>query len=111
MEEPTILFLEDIGTKPYKWDRLLQHMNFAGAMENVVGIVFGDAGANIDASDEREVLLLEDACLHALSWFRGPVATGLRCGHVKSGNVSLALGAEVELLCGADARLVMKGSV
>jgi muramoyltetrapeptide carboxypeptidase len=30
-----VLFLEDIGTKPYQWDRMLQHLRFAGLMEHV----------------------------------------------------------------------------
>jgi muramoyltetrapeptide carboxypeptidase len=41
-EEPRILFLEDVGTKPYQWDRMLLHLRYAGMMEHVTGIVFGD---------------------------------------------------------------------
>ncbi len=90
IEEPTILFLEDIGTKPYKWDRFLQHLIFAGALKNVRGIVLGDMSANIEPG---EVTLMEAACLHALRDFRGPVTIGLNCGHVQRRNCSLPLGA------------------
>jgi muramoyltetrapeptide carboxypeptidase len=96
IEEPCVLFLEDIGTKPYQWDRMLQHLRFAGMLENVRGIVLGDMSANV-APEEME--LLEGACLHALREFVGPVAIGLRCGHVESGNRSLPLGAEVAMRC------------
>lgn len=94
IDEPTVLFLEDIGTKPYKWDRFLQHMKFAGAMENVVGVVFGDMAANVD---ESETELMQQACLHALKWFEGPVTMGLRCGHMGGENRSLPLGAWVKM--------------
>lgn len=94
MEEPTVLFLEDIGTKPYKWDRFLQHLKFAGAMENVVGVVLGDMSANID---ESETELMQQACLHALRDFEGPVTIGLRCGHMGGENRSLPLGAWVKM--------------
>jgi len=94
MEEPTVLFLEDIGTKPYKWDRFLQHLKFAGGLENVRGIVFGDMSANIEASETE---LLEAACLHALRDFEGPVTIGLKCGHVERRNRSLPLGAWVSM--------------
>jgi len=94
IDEPAILFLEDIGTKPYKWDRFLQHMKFAGMLKNVRGIVFGDMSANIEP-DEME--LLEAACLHALGDFDGPVAIGLKCGHVDSENRSLPMGAWVKM--------------
>jgi len=94
IEEPTVLFLEDIGTKPYKWDRFLQHLKFAGGLKNVRGIVFGDTSANIEASETE---LLEAACLHALRDFVGPVTIGLKCGHVERENRSLPLGAWVSM--------------
>jgi muramoyltetrapeptide carboxypeptidase len=94
IDEPTILFLEDIGTKPYQWDRMLQHLHFAGAMAHVKGVVFGDSQANVPPG---ELPLLETACLHGLREFRGPVAMGLRSGHVEAGNRSLPLGAWVRM--------------
>ncbi len=91
---PTILFLEDIGTKPYQWDRMLQHLRFAGAMANVTAVVLGDSRANVQPN---EVELLEAACRHGLREFQGPVAMGLRSGHVEAGNRSLPLGAWVRM--------------
>ncbi len=102
VEEPCILFLEDINVKPYQWDRMLQHLRFAGLMEHVKGVVLGDMTANVEAS---EMELLRSACLHALREFEGPVAIGLRCGHVSGGNRSVVLGAMAELECGEHAVL------
>lgn len=93
-EEPTILFLEDIHVKPYQWDRMLQHLRFAGAMETVRGVIFGNMDACVDP---QGATLLEAACLHGLRSFCGPVLTGLRCGHVQGGNRSLPLGAWVAI--------------
>jgi muramoyltetrapeptide carboxypeptidase len=92
--EPTILFLEDIGTKPYQWDRVLQHLRAAGMLKNVTGILLGDMTANVMP---EEMQLLEAACLHALEDFVGPVAIGLRSGHVVGQNRSLPLGAWVRM--------------
>jgi muramoyltetrapeptide carboxypeptidase len=94
LDEPTILFLEDINTKPYQWDRMLHHLRFAGLLQNVRGIVFGDTSANIDPA---EIALLESACLHALRDFTGPIAIGLRSGHVAQQNRSIPLGAWVTM--------------
>ena len=94
LPEPTILFLEDINTKPYQWDRMLQHLQFAGLLRNVRGIVFGDTAANIQPS---ELPLLEAACLHALRDFAGPIAIGLQSGHVDQHNRSIPLGAWVTM--------------
>jgi muramoyltetrapeptide carboxypeptidase len=96
IDEPCVLFLEDIGVKPYQWDRMLQHLKFSGVMENVRGVIFGDMSACGD------VELAEAACLHALGDFVGPVAMGLKCGHVESKNRSLPLGAWVTM---SDAEL------
>jgi muramoyltetrapeptide carboxypeptidase len=93
-DQPCVLFLEDIGTKPYQWDRMLQHLRYAGLMENVVGVVLGDMSANVE---ESEMELLTHACLHALRDFDGPIAMGLKSGHVSDGNRSLPLGARVTM--------------
>ena len=102
IDEPCVLFLEDIGTKPYQWDRMLQHLRFAGLLQRVSGIILGDMSANVG---ENEMGLLESACLHALRDFDGPIAIGLRCGHVSSGNRSLWLGSMAELECSVHASL------
>ena len=102
IDEPCVLFVEDIGTKPYQWDRMLQHLKFAGLMQNVRGVVLGDMSANVEDSDME---MLESACLHALRDFAGPVSIGLKCGHVSEGNRSLILGAAVDLICGDQCSL------
>jgi muramoyltetrapeptide carboxypeptidase len=94
IETETVLFLEDIGTKPYQWDRMLLHLKYSGLLEKVTGIVFGDMGQCI-AAEEQD--LLERAILHALRDFDGPVGIGLRSGHVGARNVTLPLGVSVEL--------------
>jgi muramoyltetrapeptide carboxypeptidase len=94
ISEPAVLYLEDIGTKPYQWDRMLQHLKFAGLMENVTGVVFGDMSASVE---ENEVGLVEAACLHALRDFAGPVWMGLRSGHVSAGNRTVPLGVRVKM--------------
>jgi muramoyltetrapeptide carboxypeptidase len=93
-DEPRVLFLEDIGTKPYQWDRMLLHLRYAGILENVQGIVFGDMRQCVS---QREEEFLEQAILHALRDFDGPIAMGLRSGHVDSPNVTVPLGIQVRL--------------
>jgi muramoyltetrapeptide carboxypeptidase len=102
--EGSILFLEDIGTKPYQWDRLLLHLRYSGRLEGVKGIVFGDM---VQCVDPAEYDLLEEAIRHGLRGFEGPVAIGLRCGHVNGPNLSLPLGvvAELDLRHGDEPRI------
>jgi muramoyltetrapeptide carboxypeptidase len=92
--EDSILFLEDIGTKPYQWDRMLLHLRYAGRLKGVRGIIFGDMAQCVGEEDQP---LLERAIRHGLRGFEGPVAIGLRCGHVNGANLSLPLGTSVTL--------------
>lgn len=89
-----ILFLEDIGTKPYQWDRMLLHLRYSGLLEKVTGIVFGDMRQCISADENN---FLDRAILHGLRGFDGPVAIGLGSGHVGSSNITLPLGIRATL--------------
>jgi muramoyltetrapeptide carboxypeptidase len=89
IDSDSILFFEDIGTKPYQWDRMLLHLRYSGLLEKVAGIVFGDMRQCI-SSDENDYL--DRAILHALRDFDGPIAIGLRSGHVGASNITLPLG-------------------
>jgi muramoyltetrapeptide carboxypeptidase len=93
-DAPRVLFLEDIGTKPYQWDRMLLHLCYAGMLEHVSGIVFGDMRQCVA---EEQAQLLEQAILHALRDFAGPIAIGLRSGHVDAPGITLPLGVQVRL--------------
>jgi muramoyltetrapeptide carboxypeptidase len=90
-----VLFLEDIGTKPYQMDRMLVQLEGAGKLKGVRGIVFGEMRNCIQPGAPEE--LLTDSILFALKDFEGPIAIGLRSGHVDGANVTLPLGVQVEL--------------
>jgi muramoyltetrapeptide carboxypeptidase len=94
IERPSVLFLEDIGTKPYQWDRMLLHLRYSGLLEHVTGIVFGDMRQCVAAEEED---YLDRAILHALRDFVGPIGIGLRSGHVSHANITLPLGVAVSL--------------
>ena len=40
--EGRILFLEDVSAKPYQIDRMLMQLKFAGKLDGVRGIIFGE---------------------------------------------------------------------
>ena len=73
---------------------MLLHLRYAGLLENVTGIVFGDMRQCVA---EREQELLHEAILHSLRDFTGPIAIGLRSGHVDSPNVTVPLGIRVRV--------------
>ncbi len=101
--EGKLLFLEDTGAKPYQIDRMLWQLRAAGKLEGVSGIVFGEM---LDcASPGAEPDLLEQVIRRALADFDGPIALGLRSGHVSRQNVTLTFGVEAELQLAEEAHL------
>ncbi|HWE83411.1 MAG TPA: LD-carboxypeptidase [Terracidiphilus sp.] len=101
--EGGLLFLEDVGAKPYQVDRMLWQLRKAGKLAGVTGIVFGEMLDCVSPGAEEG--LLEKTILSALSDFEGPIALGLRSGHVSRRNVTLTFGVEAELDAGDNAEL------
>jgi muramoyltetrapeptide carboxypeptidase len=101
--EGKLLFIEDVNAKPYQIDRMLWQLRQAGKMEGVRGIVFGEMLGCVSPGAPHE--LLEEAILRVLEDFDGPIAIGLRSGHVSRHNVTLTLGVEAELRTGGEAAL------
>lgn len=101
--ENKLLFIEDVGAKPYQIDRMLWQLRHAGKLDGVRGIVFGEM---LDCnSPGAPTDLLENAILSALDGLDFPIAIGLRSGHVSRQNVTLIFGIEAELQAGGQARL------
>jgi muramoyltetrapeptide carboxypeptidase len=94
--EGKLLFLEDVGAKPYQIDRMLRQMVLAGKFDGVTGFIFGEMLECISPGTGPE--LLEQVILRVLDWFDGPIAIGLRSGHVSRGNVTLPFGIQAELI-------------
>jgi muramoyltetrapeptide carboxypeptidase len=98
--EGKLLFLEDVAAKPYQVDRMLRQLMLAGKLDDVAGIIFGEM---LDcASANAATTLLDEAILGVLDWFPGPIACGLRSGHVSRENITLPFGVEAELQAGED---------
>ncbi|WP_058189860.1 S66 peptidase family protein [Terracidiphilus gabretensis] len=101
--EGKLLFIEDVGAKPYQIDRMLWQLRKAGKLDNVTGIVFGEMldctqpGADPD--------LLDKTIMSALDGFAGPIAIGLRSGHVSRQNVTLTFGVAADLHVSEESEL------
>jgi muramoyltetrapeptide carboxypeptidase len=101
--EGKLLFIEDVSTKPYQIDRMLWQLLEAGKLDKVRGIVFGEMLDCVSPGAPPE--LLEEVILRVLEDFQGPIAIGLRSGHVSRSNVTLTLGLEAELNATSKAEL------
>jgi muramoyltetrapeptide carboxypeptidase len=87
-----LLFLEDIGEKPYRIERMLTHLKMAGKMDNLAGLVFGDFTdcAGEGPRDVRQIII------ELFSRSPYPVLMGLAAGHGRE-NLTLPFGVRMRL--------------
>lgn len=107
----TILFLEDLGAKPYQVDRMLMQLQLAGGFKDVRGIVFGEMLDCVQTSNQGYTL--EEVIRRIIGDLGVPVAYGVRSGHVTKENITLPIGVKARLaVAGGEVSLqVLEGAV
>ena len=89
-----ILFLEDIGERPYCIDRMLTQLANAGLFRDAAAVVLGYWADCEPTADDG--LTLSEIFINTLAAWQKPVLLGFPCGHA-SPSASLPLGAMAEL--------------
>ena len=99
----TILFIEDIATKPFQIDRMLMQLRLAGKLDQVRGIIFGEM---LDCVQHAEqAYTLEEVIMRVVGDLDVPVAFGLPSGHASGQNMTLPIGVHAKLSVATDVRL------
>lgn len=88
-----VLFLEDVGERPYRVDRMLTSWRNAGAFAGVRGIVLG---AFVQGDPGPDGVSLADVLYERLHDLGIPVVSGLAAGHIDD-NAELPFGQRVTL--------------
>jgi muramoyltetrapeptide carboxypeptidase len=88
-----VLFLEDIGEKPYKIDRLLTQLAHAGKLDEVRAVVLGTFHDCDTAGEPGVVMEVADEILGSLGV---PVLSGFDAGHYSGGGI-VPMGCEVRV--------------
>jgi muramoyltetrapeptide carboxypeptidase len=88
-----VLFLEEVGERPYRVDRMLTTWRNAGALASVRAVVLG---AFTDAPPGPDGVTVEQVLAERLSDLGIPVLAGVPSGHVDD-NLELPLGAVAEV--------------
>jgi muramoyltetrapeptide carboxypeptidase len=100
-----ILFLEDVGERPYRLDRLVTQLKLAGVLRRVAGVMLGtfprcdEPGGTPGAQDVLAALFAD---------FTGPVVFGVPVGHVEGPSLTLPLGVRVRLAATGTPRVVIE---
>ncbi len=107
-----VLFLDEVGERPYRIDRMLTQLAQAGVLRRAGAIVFnalptcdepGASGRSPDA-----VLRARDVVADWLRDFPGPVIYGFPSGHVEGPAWTLPLGVRTRVIGDARPRLVIE---
>lgn len=94
-----ILFIEDVGEKPYQIDRMMQSLKLSGVLKQISGLVVGQ----FSDYDEDPLMMqsVAEIILAAVSEYDYPVCFNFPAGHVDY-NLSFVLGEQAELFVETD---------
>ena len=93
--DDTLLFLEDIGAKPYQVDRMLVQLRLAGKLDRVRGFIFGEMLDCVQPNSQDYTL--QEVILRLLDQYKAPIIYGVKSGHVSGANITLPIGVQAEL--------------
>jgi muramoyltetrapeptide carboxypeptidase len=100
-----VLFLEDVGERPYRLDRMVTQLRQSGLISRASAVVVGELPQCDESSGDptaRSVIaeLFDD--------FPGPVLVGFPSGHTTGPALTLPLGVSCRVIGGRRARFVIE---
>ena len=106
-----ILFLEEVGERPYRIDRLLTHLELAGVFDAVSGVVVGDLVACEEPPESRIASpSATEVVRERLGRLGIPVVLGARVGH-GTRNLPLPYGVRARLDAQAGTLVALDAAV
>lgn len=100
-----VLFLDEVGERPYRIDRMLTQLRLSGLLARASGIVVGE----LPRCDEPDGSFAGRAVLaNSLRDFHGPVVVGFPSGHTAGPALTIPLGVKARLVARGEPRLVIE---
>jgi muramoyltetrapeptide carboxypeptidase len=100
-----VLFLDEVGERPYRLDRMVTQLRQAGLLARASAVVIGE----LPNCDEPEGGPTARAVMAALfADFPGPVVIGFPSGHTSGPTMTLPFGVKARVLGGARSRVVIE---
>ena len=92
--ENAILFIEDVGEKPYQIDRMIQNLRLGGILEQISGLIIGQ----FSECEEDPLMMqsMQEIVLSAVDEYDYPVCFNFPAGHIDY-NLPFILGANITL--------------
>ena len=101
-----VLFIDEVGERPYRIDRMLTQLRQAGLLSRASGIVFGE----LPRCDEPGGAgpLVRTIVADVLADFRGPILFGLPSGHTDGVSLTLPLGVRARVVAQGAPELIIE---
>ena len=104
-QKPFLLFIDEIGERPYRLDRMLTQLRLSGLLSAASGVIWGE----LPSCDEPAGKPTARATVaDLLSDFRGPVVFGFPSGHTRGSAITLPFGVRTRLSTESRPRLVVE---
>lgn len=102
-----VLFLDEVGERPYRLDRMFVQLAQAGLLARAAAVIVGQ----LPMCDEPGGAVTGRAVVaEALEAFPGPVLIGFPSGHTTTPLVTLPLGVHTRVVSGARPRVIIEES-
>lgn len=101
----SILFLEDVNERPYRVERMLTQLLYAGVFARAAGIVFGEMRGCLEHEGQPCV---RDVIAGTLAEFRGPILYGFPSGHTTGPTLTLPFGVRARVVASGQPKLVIE---
>lgn len=89
-----ILFIEDVGEKPYQIDRMMQNLRLSGALSQLSGLIVGQFSDTEEDPDMNATIY--ELIKNAVKNYNYPVCFDFSAGHIND-NYPLLMGATITL--------------
>jgi muramoyltetrapeptide carboxypeptidase len=102
-----ILFLDEVGERPYRLDRMMTQLRQAGLLQRATAIVIGELPRCDEPSGEPSARAV---VADVLADFPGPVLIGFPSGHTTGPAFTLPFGVVARVVTGPVPRLIVEES-
>jgi muramoyltetrapeptide carboxypeptidase len=103
--EGHVLFLEDVGERPFRLDRMVTQLRLAGVLGRASAIVLGDF---VDCDEPGGAIAARSVLASLLKDFAGPVVHGFPSGHTRSPLVTLPFGVQARVVANRNPRVIIE---
>ena len=104
-----VLFVDEVGERPYRLDRMLTQLRLSGVLARASAIVFNELPKCVEPGGTPAARAVVADCL---ADFRGPILFGFPSGHTAGATLTLPFGVQARVVGrGAPALVIEEAAV